>query len=460
MRFMQLWRWCIGLMMIAGVVISPPRTVTHAQDPDPCATDLPRASELLATAKAALDIGDVVSALNLTREAQAILERCADSPTAQALAAFDINRLVYTPDPTVALLVEMPLVWVDNQQILNISGLIRNTQPLFIGNLALKLTFYDFANAVVGESTFVVSAPWVGPNESVPFQITFDGFLGTAARYTITVSGDAIMPSATIFYGTENFTVAQNEAVYNDAGQLTLSGTVTNTGTLTGREVRMIFSFVDSQERIIAVQLTDLGEMPINTALPYELVLANSAGEAARYDLQVVGQADITCATLPRNGFGNLYAANSLAALGLGCAVSADAIETITAYQPFERGFMVYMASLNGVPSILAVYNDGTYQYFQDTWQEGVDPTTGGMSPPRGGLIEPIRGFGKVWREQAGVQDLLGWATGDEVGSSNSYLQVFEKGIMLYLPQTNQTLIALVETGSWFVFPMAYNLPQ
>ncbi len=78
-----------------------------------------------------------------------------------------------------------------------------------------------------------------------------------------------------------------------------------------------------------------------------------------------------------------------------------------TAFQPLERGLMIWRGDTR---KIYVMYNDGTWQEFNDTWVEG--QTTGGDSAPSG-LFKPERGFGKVWFEIGGV-GVLGWATAGE----------------------------------------------
>src|SRR5205814_10439553 len=75
--------------------------------------------------------------------------------------------------------------------------------------------------------------------------------------------------------------------------------------------------------------------------------------------------------------------------------------------------------------------DDGTFQQFDDTWREG-QPASGGETPPRG-LLEPVRGFGKVWREGTGarVRERLGWATSPEKGGNGAY-QRFQRGEMYW----------------------------
>ena len=75
-----------------------------------------------------------------------------------------------------------------------------------------------------------------------------------------------------------------------------------------------------------------------------------------------------------------------------------------TAFQSFEKGMMVWRGDTR---KIYVLFNDGTWQALDDTWQDG--DNVGTDSAPQG-LIKPERGFGKVWFQIAGVS-VLGWAT-------------------------------------------------
>lgn len=90
-----------------------------------------------------------------------------------------------------------------------------------------------------------------------------------------------------------------------------------------------------------------------------------------------------------------------------GCPLTQTEIQA--AYQTFERGTMIWRGDLR---QIVVLYDNGTYQTFSDTWTEG-DPVDTGETP-RPGLILPARGFGKVWAQQPGVRDRIGWATSAE----------------------------------------------
>ena len=81
-------------------------------------------------------------------------------------------------------------------------------------------------------------------------------------------------------------------------------------------------------------------------------------------------------------------------------------------YQEFENGFMIYLADrqviwvfLRSLPSRTV----GAWLAFPDTFKEG-DPETDPALTPPATLQQPKRGFGKVWRENEGVRDAIGWA--------------------------------------------------
>jgi hypothetical protein len=117
-------------------------------------------------------------------------------------------------------------------------------------------------------------------------------------------------------------------------------------------------------------------------------------------------------------------------------------LNTWSAEETFIGGYMFWRGDLG---LIYAVYNGGTWQSFVDTWTEGDlewDPT---IVPPAG-YYQPKRGFGKVWREQAGVRDKLSWATTEERGLGASW-QAYQGGLMLW--SDVQGTFVLYNDGTW-----------
>lgn len=115
----------------------------------------------------------------------------------------------------------------------------------------------------------------------------------------------------------------------------------------------------------------------------------------------------------------------------LSCPAPYPLVNWPMATQRFERGAMVWVQGVHGGSGgIYVLYNDSTrntlvWELYADTWREGM-PTSGGQTPPQG-LYEPIRGFGKLWRENAHVRDTLGWAIEPERATSGAQ-QYFRGG--------------------------------
>ncbi|RME45654.1 MAG: hypothetical protein D6791_10215 [Chloroflexi bacterium] len=145
----------------------------------------------------------------------------------------------------------------------------------------------------------------------------------------------------------------------------------------------------------------------------------------------------------------------------LGCPTSYHprivpaAWEVKTAFQPFEHGAMIWSDHIGWYPQpvIYVLYADSTYERLEDTYDPEVDPVSGGETPPEG-LTEPILGFGKVWREQPGIRDRLGWGTTDESPGVGRF-QLFWGGQMLWISQTNQTYVFTPTRADVFQVPFA-----
>ena len=92
------------------------------------------------------------------------------------------------------------------------------------------------------------------------------------------------------------------------------------------------------------------------------------------------------------------------------------------AAQHFQHGMMIWVGSLD---AIFILYEDDV---FSPKWDRAQDPWVDGMAEPTAdpdkpdALYEPVRGFGKVWREYYGdVRGRLGWAKEEEFGFQTAF---------------------------------------
>jgi len=111
--------------------------------------------------------------------------------------------------------------------------------------------------------------------------------------------------------------------------------------------------------------------------------------------------------------------------------------------QPFQTGFMfwretkeIYAVSTAGIQKGAAT---DTFWRFPDNWNESIPASDPAQVPPAG-LIQPIRGFGYVWRSNGTVRNSLGWALANEQPFDSTW-QDFERGWMM--TNSNGTVLAL-----------------
>lgn len=91
------------------------------------------------------------------------------------------------------------------------------------------------------------------------------------------------------------------------------------------------------------------------------------------------------------------------------------------AEQLFERGRMFWLQPIDQI-WVLVVTGEGrgTWTVYDNTHVEG-DPESDPSIVAPEGFLQPVRGFGKLWREVQQVRDQLGWAVTPEFGYVSRY---------------------------------------
>ncbi|MCD4687560.1 MAG: hypothetical protein K8S97_16655, partial [Anaerolineae bacterium] len=118
--------------------------------------------------------------------------------------------------------------------------------------------------------------------------------------------------------------------------------------------------------------------------------------------------------------FNNAYAAVQER---LGCPVNGGAGVYPMVTQPFERGAMFWRGDTR---QIYTLATSGQFWQVPDSWAEGMPADDPAYGPP-GGFLQPVRGFGLVWRSNGSIRDALGWATQPEA-QYDGFWQDFERG--------------------------------
>ena len=122
--------------------------------------------------------------------------------------------------------------------------------------------------------------------------------------------------------------------------------------------------------------------------------------------------------------------------------------DTRTIYVLSSQGGTAFYATdrAPGFEQVKADQDDPAWRSFPDAFAEGQSEAAG-LWPPDERLQEPVRGFGKVWREQLGGPSArLGWATTYE-RRVWSAVQSFERGLVIRT-DTGRVYV-LRSNGTW-----------
>ena len=136
------------------------------------------------------------------------------------------------------------------------------------------------------------------------------------------------------------------------------------------------------------------------------------------------------------------------------CPAALPAV-SFQAEQTFEGGRMIWVETLD---RIYVIFEDGIepgWAQYPDDWVEG-DPERDDTLTVPPDLMQPVRGFGLVWRSVPRVQERLGWAVGPEVAFEGMYqADSPEQSVAtLYLRMRDGGIVALDSLdNTWQIFP-------
>lgn len=94
----------------------------------------------------------------------------------------------------------------------------------------------------------------------------------------------------------------------------------------------------------------------------------------------------------------------------------------LVAEQTFENGRMFWLSPINQI-WVLTYDEDENqvWEVYEDTFVEGMPESDPAFEPDNEDLMQPIRGFGLLWRENTRLRETIGYATQDEVGYMANY---------------------------------------
>ncbi len=186
---------------------------------------------------------------------------------------------------------------------------------------------------------------------------------------------------------------------------------------------------------------------PTTTAVPPTVALPTALPPAAT-------ATPVLCKPLLTGGFGKLWNGNAQVRGALGCPLAGE-IASPAAEQLFTGGLMYWLAATQRI-YVMTPLGTGSWSVYPNTYRDGEQLVPLALAP---GCIEPIRGFGKLWRNEIAVSDALGCATTPEAalsGATSGVYQRFQGGTLLYSWAVNghgRQIYVLLRDGGYATYP-------
>lgn len=155
---------------------------------------------------------------------------------------------------------------------------------------------------------------------------------------------------------------------------------------------------------------------------------------------------------VPGGVFHFVWTNNPRVQQGLGRGVE-DVKDIEMAEQYFEGGRMVWRSDTN---EIFVLYNNGTWEVHSNPWRPGDPVKLGYRTPP--GKLEPVLGFGALWRALGNSTGRLGWAIAPQE-NFDGQAQQFQHGYML-LSEPSDAVYVLYPSQRWEHFTDIYELQR
>lgn len=162
------------------------------------------------------------------------------------------------------------------------------------------------------------------------------------------------------------------------------------------------------------------------------------------------------CSIQPVNGFGKLWSENASVRSKLGCPSAHELGIQLAAEQHFQGGYMFWRGDTKTVYVFLGG-NTGEWYDLEDTWQDS-DPTPAPLGNAPAGLYEPVRGFGKIWRDYPSLKQALGWATDEETNVTAAW-EAFTGGNTIWVSSTKQIRVMYDAGNRYETYLDTYGTP-
>lgn len=182
--------------------------------------------------------------------------------------------------------------WVAQDGAFRITGLVANHAPYAVQDVRVTARLLDGMGALIQEQTAAVPLSVLLDGEQAPFEVVFPGgWPRMARRYELHAEAAQAGAALAAFYGPAGFDW-EDQAAYDEAGQLHVRGRAWNTGAVSVRAVQALVTVFDGQDRVVGVVIGPVGVEVVapGESVEFDVPLGMLGGEPIRYQLVLVGQ--------------------------------------------------------------------------------------------------------------------------------------------------------------------------
>lgn len=184
------------------------------------------------------------------------------------------------------------LDWTDPGGAFHLTGEAINTGYFPLEAIRLSGVLYDHQGRRLAEQSDILSVDVLAPGQGAPFDLRFEGGRpANFARYELQAAAreaDFLLAS---FYGPENFTVANDEAIFNAQQRLVIRGQLANIGPHVAEQVKVIVAIWDDAGRVVGTETLYIAppQLVPQEAASFEVPFYALGGPAVHYTLTLVG---------------------------------------------------------------------------------------------------------------------------------------------------------------------------
>jgi len=204
------------------------------------------------------------------------------------IPASDISALAIAADSPIEVI--NVGTWTTPDGVLYVTGEVTNhgTEP--VSRIPVRALQIDADGNGLAEAVDVVMGYTLRPETFLPFSLRFgQGQVEGATRYGVVVGSDDWNPDEILaIIGEEQFDWT-DESNFNDAGQLFITGSITNNSLEDARDTKIIVTVFDDKQKVIAAAFHDVQPaiFEAGDTTDYSLLVPDVGGTPVTYILTV-----------------------------------------------------------------------------------------------------------------------------------------------------------------------------